>query len=337
VPIYETDPWRAQYFEAVRCPPQVHIPTDDPLAFELYPAQRWVYDKLLIARSQGLDCGTHEVLPGRYPVFVKPVTNLRGMGVGSGVARDAAALRAQCGPGMFWSPCLTGAHVSTDWAVVRGEPVWCRHARAVPGSAGTFDYWIIEGGPREPLEHACRRWIRTHLPAYTGMLNLETIGGPIIEAHLRFSDQWPDLYGAGWIESVVALYAEGTWSLAEDRRREGYSVVLFGPHGVRYAHPDAAVLRAYRDTPGIHSVQITFDPHVPPHAHAMPPGGFRLAVINCGQLSAGLALRARMAADFGLDPSPAGPHPAPLKMSRPPGTVVSFRRTLARGDHGERQ
>ena len=27
------------------------------------------------------------------------------------------------------------------------------------------------------------------------MINLETIGGRIIEVHLRFADQWPDLYG----------------------------------------------------------------------------------------------------------------------------------------------
>jgi hypothetical protein len=30
------------------------------------------------------------------------------------------------------------------------------------------------------------------------MVNLETIGGRIIEVHLRFADQWPDLYGARW-------------------------------------------------------------------------------------------------------------------------------------------
>jgi hypothetical protein len=50
-----------------------------------------------------------------------------------------------------------------------------------------------------------RRW---HLPGYT-ILNIETIGGRIIEAHLRFADQWPDLYGAGWVAAVIALYATG--------------------------------------------------------------------------------------------------------------------------------
>jgi hypothetical protein len=51
--------------------------------------------------------------------------------------------------------------------------------------------------------------VHRHLGGYTGMLNVETIGGTIIEAHLRFADQWPDLYGAGWVEAVVGLYEHG--------------------------------------------------------------------------------------------------------------------------------
>jgi hypothetical protein len=38
---------------------------------------------------------------------------------------------------------------------------------------------------------------------YTGILNTETIGGRMIEVHLRMSDQWPDLYGAGWVDALV--------------------------------------------------------------------------------------------------------------------------------------
>ncbi len=300
MPIHEKDPWRHQYFDGVPCPRQVHIPTDDALAYELYPGHRWVYNKLLVAESQGLACGTRATPAPQFPVFIKPITNLRGMGVHSRVVRTEAELREACAGENFWSAYLTGWHVSTDWAIVSGEPVWCRHVRGMPGPAGTFDYWTVEAGRREPLEYYCRRWIRAHLRGYTGMINLETIGGRIIEVHLRFADQWPDLYGEGWIESLVALYGRGTWSFADRERRDGYSVVLFGPHGVQYRYPHARRLQKYRESMGIKSVQVTFFPHLPPAAHAMPPGGFRLAVINCTRLSAGLSLRTRMAADFGL-------------------------------------
>jgi hypothetical protein len=50
----------------------------------------------------------------------------------------------------------------------------------------------------------------------------------------------------------------------------------------------------------VSSVQITFFPDRPPHAHVMPPGGFRLAVINSGCFEAALRLRARMARDFAV-------------------------------------
>src|SRR5438105_4492467 len=66
------------------------------------------------------------------------------------------------------------------------------------------------------------------------LLIFETIGGKIIECHLRFTDQWPDLYGEGWIEAVVALYSNGVWRFNDADRRTGYSVVLFAAHGVRY-------------------------------------------------------------------------------------------------------
>ena len=75
------------------------------------------------------------------------------------------------------------------------------------------------------------------------MLNLETIGGTIIEAHLRFADQWPDLYGPGWVDALVGLYENGDWDFYDDDRSEGYSVVLFGPNGRRYRHPPQALRR----------------------------------------------------------------------------------------------
>ena len=42
---------------------------------------------------------------------------------------------------------------------------------------------------------------------------------------------------------------------------------------------------------GISSVQITFDEDKPPEQHAMPPGGFRVAIVKCGELAAGRAGR----------------------------------------------
>ena len=77
-----------------------------------------------------------------------------------------------------------------------------------PAGEGTFDYWTVHAEPDAEIERRAGAWVRKHLTGYTGMLNLETIGATIIEAHLRFADQWPDLYGAGWVEAVAAALRE---------------------------------------------------------------------------------------------------------------------------------
>ena len=237
-------------------------------------------------------------MPPRFPVFSKPIFNLKGMGVGSYTLRTARDYERHYAPGHFWMPLLEGRHVSSDVAVVKGAPRWWRHATGKPGREGTFDYWTIHAAADAQIERRCGAWIRRHLPGYTGMLNLETIGGTIIEVHLRFSDQWPDLYGAGWVEAVIGLYHQGRWRFDDRDRRDGFSVVLFAPNGPRYRHPPKqAVAQALRRK-GVSSVQITFHENRSPARHAMPPGGFRLAIVNCWNLRAGRAARAELARHF---------------------------------------
>ena len=84
----------------------------------------------------------------------------------------------------------------------------------------------------------------------------------------------------------------------DDDRRDGYSVVLFGPNGVRYRHPPPALVEEVKHTPGVTSVQITFHEDRAPERHAMPPGGFRLAIVNGFDLAGGLAARERLKEHF---------------------------------------
>ena len=141
------------------------------------------------------------------------------------------------------------------------------------------------------IEDWCGTWSRTHLAGYSGMVNFETIGGRIIEAHLRFADQWPDLYGPGWVQAFVELYADGDWRFDDSNRTDGFSVVLFAPHGPAYRHPPQPEIDAARRIDGVSSVQISFHQDRDPAHHSMPPGGFRLATINATDLSAGRRAR----------------------------------------------
>lgn len=294
MPICEADPWRFQYFENVPCPPDVRISTEDSDSWEWYPRHRWIYDKLAIALSQGLEAAPHGVMPRAFPVFSKPIMNLRGMGTGSQAIHSAEEYKTKLTAGHFWCTLLTGAHVSSDAALVNGEPRWWRHTSGATAPGGTFDHWTIHAEAMPGIEDWCGAWARQHLAGYTGMVNFETIGGRIIEAHLRFADQWPDLYGAGWVEALIRLHVTGDWDYADIDRRDGYSVVLFGPHGPRYRHPPPSLVDEVRGMPGVSSVQITFHEERDPAHHAMPPGGFRLAIVNAHALQAGQTAREKL-------------------------------------------
>ena len=271
------------------------IPTDDPDCWQLFPRHRWIYDKLKVAETQGLSAGPHGVMPPSFPVFSKPIINLKGMGIGSRIIRSPREMEHHFQPGHMWMPLLEGEHVSTDCAVHNGRIVWLRHATGVPWEDGMFRYWTVhaDGFPR--LEEALRDWVAAYMAGYTGMMNFETIGGSIIEAHLRFADQWCDLYGEGWVKALVQLHADGRWQLADEDRRDGFSMPLFARHGTVFRHPPRALQEEVRAMPGVASLQITFHERKPSEDHAMPPGGFRLAVINALSLEAARAARLRLA------------------------------------------
>jgi len=320
MPIREADPWRMQYFEGVPCPDDVDVPTEDGDAWKWYPAHKWVYNKLAVAESQGFVCGPHGIEPPAFPVFSKPIFNMRGMGTGSRIFKTPTAYRARQRPGHIWMPLLEGEHVSTDVAVVDGDARWWRHAIGKALEGGMFDYWTVLAGDRPEIESYCGDWLRKNLRGYTGMANFETIGAKIIEIHLRFADQWPDLYGGRpWVESLIRLYRDGDWRYGDDGRREGYSVVLFGRHDVQYKHPPSDLVDDLRATAGVTSVQVTFHEDRPPSWHAMPPGGFRLAIVNTWDLDVGKRARQRLKAAFDAQPKP----PAPRRRTPQPaaGTI----------------
>jgi predicted amidohydrolase len=50
--------------------------------------------------------------------------------------------------------------------------------------------------------------------------------------------------------------------------------------------------------PGVSSVQITYHESRPGEDHPMPPGGFRIGIVNCWDLNAGIAARRALAACF---------------------------------------
>lgn len=300
MPILVRDPWRKQYFDHVRCPEHVVVPIDDMDAWDLYPDARHIYDRLHVALVQGLPAGPHGTTPNQFPLFSKPIINLKGMGIGSRVIPTLLDYEHSYEAGHFWMPVLTGVHVSTDCALIDGTIVWARHATGSVFRDGMFRYWTIHATRDHELIAKLQSFATSELPNYTGMVNFETIDDVIIEAHLRFADQWCDLYGRSWVEAVVQLYDAGQWFFSE-AEHEGFSIPLFADERFEYEVPCQKIQDAIRARSGISSLQITFDPVKANADHARPPGGLRLVLINAWDYLAGMSALDDIAAFFPAD------------------------------------
>jgi hypothetical protein len=188
--------------------PRRDLAVSDAAAWRLNPRHRRVYDKLSLALDAGLlaaPCGVDPSdfgIAGDTLLFVKPITNLAGMGL------DARSVRADAvpmAPGNFWCERLTGTHTSSDCLVRDGTAVWFAHTRASDQKdAERPIYWQI-GADLPDVEAWLRRWVAENLAGYTGLCNLELIGGRPIEAHLRGSNGFFDFYGADFLPAWVAL------------------------------------------------------------------------------------------------------------------------------------
>ena len=146
--------------------------------------------------SQSPNSKTSHVVPTRHiRLWIYSPFSLGGMGAGSRIIETEDDYWTSLTPGHMWSILLHGKHYSTDIAAVTGKVVWMSHARGGAGPQQTFDYWEINVPVDPNIRQCITDFVQAHLGTFSGMLNMEIIGNKIIEIHLRFSPQWPDIYG----------------------------------------------------------------------------------------------------------------------------------------------
>jgi len=190
------------------------VAVSDAAAWSLNPRHRRVYDKLAIALDQQLPaapCGVSPMDLGLAPeqrVFVKPITNLAGLSLGASSCR---ADQVEPTPGHFWCEYLSGAQTSSDCLVRDGRVLWTAHTLAADQRDQQRPIWWRVGVPLPRWEPFIADWVQAWLPDYTGLCNLEMIDGRVIEAHLRGSNNFFDLYGESFIAAWVTLVDHGDW------------------------------------------------------------------------------------------------------------------------------
>lgn len=165
-------------------------PKNDIDAYEWYSKYNLVYNKLEIAKFQKLSCNPLPILPSlggskEYPIIIKPIINLLGMGLHARKINNERELKTYLTSGFFWCEYLYGKHYSWDLIIRDGKIIYYTSFQGYKKTFGTFEKWIEEKRDMIPI---IEEIIKNYLIDFTGSVNMETLNDKIIEIHLRLGD-----------------------------------------------------------------------------------------------------------------------------------------------------
>ena len=270
------EPWEEQYFDNIESVDDLIICCGDQDAWRHYPNYNWVYNKVRLCETQKIVACPHGVIPLNFPIFSKPIINLHGMG--SGAKKLFGWDYRDYIPGHFWMPVLRGEHLSTDFAVAKGTQKWSHTMKCHKDKKDRVEYWETNNKDHEAVIEKLSLWIHNNLEEFSGIVNLESINGKIIDCHLRMSPQFVDLYGKEWLESVVHLYEYEHWDYPT-KKYTGYSMPLWTTQDGLY-NINHTELDTLKENEKISSIQITFDEEYCVSEESSDNKNYRLAVVN---------------------------------------------------------
>ena len=167
------------------------VKTGDRSAYKRYPENRHVYDKLLVAQSQGLRCGKLEELREndwnvQYPIFIKP--RWGHMSAGSKNCfkiQSASELKKFSNyENMIWSEFIDGREGMTDFILHDGRIVYQLTYLYSEEQNGFSDVWKFVS-PDTPTPSNIIQWVNDNIKNHTGFVNVQYRDTKIIEVGLR--------------------------------------------------------------------------------------------------------------------------------------------------------
>ena len=229
------------------------IPVKDGQAFKKFPEHRFFYDKLYIAKSQSLKCGTLDDLIEKencnnsivdYPIFIKPR-----YGHKSGTSKNCYVVK-NCDElskysdlkEMMWSEYLKENEGMTDFILENGRIVYqisYKYSETLNVFSEEWKYISSENKP-PPI---VIEWVNKNNRNYTGCLNVQYRGDKIIEVGMRLSRSGMYIMSTNnkdIIESINNLHLTKTWDYNADSKayfEPFYSFKAWSPIPVYYIPP----------------------------------------------------------------------------------------------------
>lgn len=197
--------------------PSGHLEYDDVAWQKLDFSDLWVYDKLILAKYLGhvaAPAGVPVPSPGKY--IVRPITNLLGMGKGAEIINFIDTDTSHLPAGTFWCEVFTGRHLSVDVVNGKTEVIY----EGFPRGAKRFHRW------EKVNEYIVHPEFIYNLSKKYGIVNYESIGGKIIEIHLRPNPDWINHKA----DELIPLWKGDTVKIVddEDADRIGFIVINRG-------------------------------------------------------------------------------------------------------------
>lgn len=165
-------------------------PKNDIIAYQMFPEYNSVYNKLELFKYQNIPSNPLPIKPTQFPVVIKPIINLMGMGMDATMINSIEEFNDfKSINGFFWCEYLNGKHHSWDLIINKGKVIYHVVFEGIKFEEkekfGLFKCWKMV---KLKIIKIINRLIKDKFNDYTGHLNIETINGKIIEAHLRMGD-----------------------------------------------------------------------------------------------------------------------------------------------------
>jgi len=168
------------------------IPDFDYQAFNKYRDYNFVYDKLWVAKSQGLLCGELTKLKRNnnieLPIFIKPR-----WGHETATSKNCFKIKYweqldnyKTIPDMMWSEFIDAKEQMTDYILLNGQIVY-QITYIYSDSQNEFiDDWKFISPDNKPIPKITD-WVNNHLSNFTGAVNVQYRDDKIIEVGLRLA------------------------------------------------------------------------------------------------------------------------------------------------------
>lgn len=167
------------------------VTTGDGTAYIRYPENRHVYDKLFVAKSQGMRCGKLEDLRGaentvEYPIFIKPRWGHLSAASKNCFKINSIEQLAKYSnyDHMMWSEFIDGREGMTDFVMHNGRIVYQLTYIYSEQQNGFTDVWKYISQDTPAPQHVVN-WVQENVRGHTGFVNVQYRNDKIIEVGLR--------------------------------------------------------------------------------------------------------------------------------------------------------